>query len=149
MSDLPSGWQLCQSKSNPGAVYYFNAETGETQWERPAAGKQVRCSHLLVKHAGSRRPASWKSPHITRSKEEALGILLEYRRRITSGEIEFGELASTESDCSSAKERGDLGRFGPGAMQKAFEDAAFALQVGQISDVVDSDSGLHIILRLE
>ena len=37
--------------------------------------------------------------------------------------------------------------FGPGKMQKAFEDGAFALEVGAMSGVVDSDSGLHIILR--
>ena len=36
---------------------------------------QVQCSHLLVKHAGSRKPSSWRSDHITRSKEEAMDIL--------------------------------------------------------------------------
>jgi NIMA-interacting peptidyl-prolyl cis-trans isomerase 1 len=39
--------------------------------------------------------------------------------------------------------------FGRGAMQKQFEDAAFALEVGQMSDLVDSDSGIHIILRVK
>ena len=37
--------------------------------------------------------------------------------------------------------------FGPGMMQAPFEEAAFALQVGQISDIVDTDSGVHLILR--
>ena len=41
------------------------------------------------------------------------------------------ELASEFSDCSSAKKGGDLGMFGPGQMQKPFEDATFALQVGK------------------
>ena len=58
------------------------------------------------------------------------------------------ELASEFSDCSSAKKGGDLGMFGPGQMQKPFEDASFSLEVGEISGVVESDSGLHIILRL-
>ena len=146
MSDLPADWKECQSKSNPGAVYYFNAKTGETRWDRPTG---IRCRHILVKHSGSRRPSSWKTPVITRSKEEAIQLVRSYRSRITSGEVSFEDLASNESDCSSAKQQGDLGFFGRGEMQKAFEDAAFALKVGEISDVVDSDSGIHIILRTD
>lgn len=53
----------------------------------------------------------------------------------------------TESDCSSARKRGDLGVFGHGDMQQAFEEAAFALEPGQISGVVDTASGLHLIQR--
>lgn len=54
---------------------------------------------------------------------------------------------SPRSDCSSARSGGDLGFFSRGAMQKAFEDATYALPVGGLSDVVSSDSGLHVILR--
>ena len=50
---------------------------------------------------------------------------------------------------SSAKRGGDLGSFGRGAMQPSFEAAAFALEVGQMSDLVESPSGVHIILRTE
>jgi NIMA-interacting peptidyl-prolyl cis-trans isomerase 1 len=110
------------------------------------AGK-IRCAHLLVKHRDSRRPSSWRQNTITRSKEEAYEIIQAYRQRIASGEISLGELALTESDCSSARKRGDLGYFGKGDMQKEFEDAAFALEVGQLSDVVDTASGLHLIER--
>jgi peptidyl-prolyl cis-trans isomerase NIMA-interacting 1 len=108
----------------------------------------VRCRHLLVKHAGSRRPASWKSDNITRTKEEALSLLSHHANRIISGEVSFDKLAELESDCSSAKRGGDLGVFARGQMQKPFEDAAFALDVGQISGIVDTDSGVHIIQRI-
>ena len=54
-----------------------------------------------------------------------------------------------ESDCGSAQKGGDLGVFQRGAMQKAFEDASFALKVGELSGIVDSDSGIHVILRIE
>lgn len=60
----------------------------------------------------------------------------------------FRQIALEESDCSSAKNGGDLGMFGRGQMQKPFEDAAFALAVGGISGIVDTDSGIHVILRI-
>lgn len=51
------------------------------------------------------------------------------------------------SDCSSAHKGGDLGFFGRGQMQKPFEDATFALPVGGLSGVIQTDSGTHVILR--
>lgn len=53
------------------------------------------------------------------------------------------------SECGSGQEGGDLGHFGPGQMQKPFEDATYALQVGQMSGIVSTDSGIHVILRTE
>lgn len=70
-----------------------------------------------------------------------------YLEQIESGEAGFSELASQYSDCSSARNKGDLGLFGRGQMQKPFEDAAFSLEVGELSDIVSTDSGYHIILR--
>lgn len=87
--------------------------------------------------------------NITRGKDEAQRIIEGYQERIRSGEISLGTLAVTESDCSSARKRGDLGYFGRGDMQKEFEEAAFALQPGEVSGVVDTASGLHLIERLE
>ncbi|XP_002735945.1 peptidyl-prolyl cis-trans isomerase NIMA-interacting 1-like [Saccoglossus kowalevskii] len=147
--DVPPGWEVRYSRSNDGKPYYLNLKTKQSQWEKPTspASEMAQASHLLVKHRESRRPASWKEDNITRTKEEALEILKEHRRRIVSGEISFAELASTESDCSSAKRGGDLGPFGRGQMQKPFEDATFALKVGELSEPVFTDSGIHIILR--
>lgn len=51
-------------------------------------------------------------------------MIQDYRQRITSGGADFATLASTESHCSSARRGGDLGPFGPGQMQKAFEDVS-------------------------
>lgn len=76
-----------------------------------------------------------------------MDLLLGYREKIVGGEASFAELASKYSDCSSAKKGGDLGSFGRGAMQKPFEDAAFNLKVGDLSEPVWTDSGVHIILR--
>lgn len=68
---------------------------------------KIRCSHLLVKHRDSRRPSSWREAEITRSKEEAIQILKGYEERIQSGES-LGDIAVSESDCSSARKKGDL-----------------------------------------
>ena len=100
--------------------------TGQfTSRETTLTMSEVRASHLLVKHQGSRRPASWRDPDgavITkRSKAAALDELEAYREQIESGAVTFADLAAKVSDCSSAKHGGDLGFFGPGKMQKAFE----------------------------
>lgn len=135
-----------------GRDYYLNIYTKESQWEVPSKPakkdmSEVQCSHLLVKHRESRRPSSWRQENITKSKEEALAELEGYMKQIQSGQKTFEELASQFSDCSSAKRGGDLGPFGRGQMQKPFEDASFALKVGEMSGPVWTDSGVHIIKR--
>ncbi|KAL4807354.1 hypothetical protein BDV18DRAFT_116088 [Aspergillus unguis] len=172
---LPAGWEVRHSNSK-NLPYYFNPATKESRWEPPADSDmdtlkvymatyhsgtpaypdgssqgegKIRCSHLLVKHRDSRRPSSWREAEITRSKEEAREILRGHQERILAGETSLGDLATSESDCSSARKRGDLGFFGRGDMQKEFEDAAFALQPGEVSDIVESGSGLHLIERLQ
>eukprot|EP00762_Andalucia_godoyi_P004964 ANDGO_01387.mRNA.1 Peptidyl-prolyl cis-trans isomerase pin1 len=143
---LPPGWECKESKSRPGTWYFVNAKTGETRWEAPEV---IRCSHIVVKHAKSRRPSSWREEHVTRSEEEALAIVNDLRQKIQSGEATLAELAKTESDCNTAPRGGDLGHFGRGQMQKAFEDVAFNLKVGEISEPVFTDSGVHVIQRTE
>ncbi|KAJ1912371.1 Peptidyl-prolyl cis-trans isomerase NIMA-interacting protein 1 [Mycoemilia scoparia] len=172
-SALPPNWIVRMSKSRK-LPYYYNTQTGKSQWtppdpsETPAAptttqdhqqqqqttsnnatsgGGKIRVSHLLVKHAESRRPSSWKQAHITRTKQEALELIEGYQEDIENGDATLEKLARTQSDCSSARNGGDLEWFGRGQMQPAFEQAAFALNVGELSKPVWSDSGVHLILR--
>ncbi|CAM9445721.1 unnamed protein product [Choristocarpus tenellus] len=110
----------------------------------------LRASHILVKHMGSRRTASWKDPdgiHIkSRSKEDAITKLLELRTQIRNSD-DFANVAALHSDCGSARSGGDLGVFESGQMMKPFEDATRALRKGEVSGVVETESGVHIILR--
>jgi len=122
---------------------------------KESTGPKVRVRHLLVKHAQSRKPSSWREAEISRSLADAEELVREYQEQLQSvanqGEdvdAFFSSLASKYSDCSSAKRGGDLGEFGRGKMQPNFEAAAFALKPGSLSDLVYSDSGVHIIYRI-
>lgn len=84
---------------------------------------------------------------ITRSKDEAIDILKGYQSQINGSADVFAKLAAEHSDCSSHSAGGDLGWFGRGQMQKPFEDAAYSLEVGQISDIISTDSGVHLVMR--
>ncbi|XP_039131641.1 peptidyl-prolyl cis-trans isomerase Pin1-like [Dioscorea cayenensis subsp. rotundata] len=113
--------------------------------------QQVRASHILIKYEGSRRKASWKNPDgriiSATTRDVAVPKLCPLHDDIVSGRTHFEEVASRYSHCSSAKHGGDLGRFGQGQMQKPFEDTTISLKVREMSDIVDTDSGVHIILR--
>ena len=75
-------------------------------------------------------------------KFEAEDIL----KKINNGE-DFAKLAQDFSTCGSARDGGNLGEFGKGMMVAPFEQAAFALEVGQVSDIVQTQFGYHVIKR--
>ncbi|KAF7975193.1 hypothetical protein HWV62_10254 [Athelia sp. TMB] len=128
------------------APYFFNTETKESSWEPPTALSADEIKALPGADLLEPSSAPLKE-NITRSKEEAIKILKEYEAQIAGDPQKFKELAKIHSDCSSHEKYGDLGWFGRGQMQKPFEDGAYALEVNQISDIVSSDSGVHLIMR--
>ena len=112
---------------------------------------QIRAAHLLIKHTGSRNPISRRTGQtITLSPEAAYTELQSFMHKIKHEGIHesFPKYASMRSDCSSYKAHGDLGYFGRGMMQGPFEDAAYALNPGDMSDIVSTDSGYHLIHRI-
>lgn len=105
--------------------------------DRMAGKEERRASHILI-------TASKDAPAADREKAQARATELLAQVRKSPGS--FAELAKKNSqDPGSAVQGGDLGFFARGAMVKPFEDAAFALGKGDISDVVESDFGFHII----
>lgn len=161
MSSLPEGWSQKESKSHEGRVYYINNYTGETTWHLPTKpahksdGEEVHVYHILRKHRESRRPSSWRQQEITQSKQDAIAQIDAIIKQLhaTGGGFDelfqrFMDIARTESDCGSHEKGGDLGLFGRGAMQKPFEEAAFKLRVGEMSGIVETDSGVHVLLRV-
>jgi parvulin-like peptidyl-prolyl isomerase len=110
-----------------------------------AANDQIGASHILIAYKGSLRAA----PTITRSKEEAHKLANSVLAQAKSG-AKFGDLAVKYSDDPSAKQGlGSLGKFGRNQMVKPFSDAAFALKPGEVSGVVETPFGFHIIKRTE
>jgi peptidyl-prolyl cis-trans isomerase C len=103
------------------------------------APEQVRASHILV----STEP---KDPNAdpNQVKVAAKTKIEKLLKQVKEGS-DFAAIAKENSDCPSAANGGDLGTFTRGRMVKPFEDAAFALKVGETSDIVETQFGYHII----
>ena len=110
-----------------------------------APAEEISAQHLLVMYQGSKSAAR----SIKRSREEARARATEALDAIKRGQ-DFDKVVSAYTDePGGAARRGALGKFTRDRMVKAFSDAAFALQVGEISPVIESPFGFHVIRRLE
>lgn len=108
--------------------------------QMPTGGEQVRARHILVSVAEDASEAD---------EQAALSEAISLTQRLRSGE-DFAELALQFSDdTGSGQQGGDLGFFPRGQMVTEFEEVAFSLPIGQISDPVRSQFGYHIIEVLE
>jgi peptidyl-prolyl cis-trans isomerase D len=118
-----------------------NADDLKTYYEqnksRYATDEQRRASHILITVAKDAKPEERAA-----AKAKAESLLAQVRKAPAS----FAEVASKNSqDPGSAQRGGDLDFFGKGAMVKPFEDAVFSMKEGEISNLVETDFGYHII----
>ena len=126
--DQEVGSKVTVTDAEAKAFYDANPELFKTP-------EMVRASHILVmvdQKAGDADKA--------KAKEKMAGI----QKKVQAGE-DFAELAKQFSDCKSSTSGGDLDFFQRGQMVGAFEDAAFKLNVGEVSDVVETQFGYHLI----
>jgi len=105
-------------------------------FEKP---EQVRASHILVK-TEPKDPNTDPNQVKAAAKTKAETLL----KKVKDGG-DFAAIAKESSECPSAAKGGDLGFFARGMMVKPFEDVAFAMKVGQVSDLVETRFGYHII----
>lgn len=94
---------------------------------------QVLCQHILAKG----------------SDDAALDKIKAIRERIVSGGADFAEEAKKNSDCPSGQEGGSLGWFGRGMMVPEFDKVAFEMKKGEVSGVVSTQFGYHIIYKAD
>ena len=94
---------------------------------------QVLCQHILVKG----------------SNDAALDKIKEIRERIVNDKADFAEEAKKHSDCPSGAQGGSLGWFGRGMMVPEFDKAAFEMKKGEVSGVVTTEFGSHIIYKAD
>merc|ERR1711920_565136 len=140
-----------------GIVVFFDGHANDG----PSAAKkaktqqltQVRLRHILVKHRECKSVTDKvRHKQVKRTWGEAERILrsvleqceADADKRIFSARCK--ELSECQSCLKAGELVGDLGWVKPGKYGQSFDDAAFALQVGQLSDLVDSELGIHVIM---
>lgn len=128
---------------DPGVKSVQSDPPAPVQTQDPMdTAERVAASHILVSYQGADQAGS----QIKRTREEALLRAKEARDRLLAGG-DFAELAKLYSDDPTGPRGGFLGGFTRGAMVPAFEQAAFKLPVGSLSEIVETPFGFHIIRR--
>ncbi len=111
-------------------------ESNKTMLNKP---EQVQASHILVKV-----PASASEE----DKKKAMEKMKGFQARLKKGE-DFAAIAKDSSECPSSSKGGDLGYFSRGQMVEQFEKTAFSLKPGELSDIVETRFGYHLIKLID
>jgi peptidyl-prolyl cis-trans isomerase C len=111
------------------AFYEENSDSFKTP-------ENVTASHILI---------SFDEEDTDETKKEKKARLQKIQTNLATGEATFEELATEHSDCPSSERGGELGTFERGQMVPEFEEAAFALDIGGISQIVETQFGYHLI----
>lgn len=142
--DVPPVVKQALLRLKPGEVAKpFESQRGYHIIKRKELIPMLGAKHILVAHKTAMRAAPEAKK---RTREEAKARAEECLQKIRDG-ADFTSLVEEYSNCPSRDKGGDLGEFSIKMMAREFEDAVVAMENGEISDVVESDFGFHIILR--
>ncbi|MBI2896531.1 MAG: peptidylprolyl isomerase [Deltaproteobacteria bacterium] len=130
---LTVGQTSAEPTETPGGFHLFQRLPVE----------KVRARHILVRYRGARNDRG-----ASRDRDEARRLAEEVRGLATKAGADFAALAREKSEDGSAARGGDLGEFGRGAMVPAFDAAVFPLAPNEVSEVVETEFGFHVIQRL-
>ncbi|HXN24097.1 MAG TPA: peptidylprolyl isomerase [Candidatus Dormibacteraeota bacterium] len=134
-SSLAKQLQTSAKTDDAAVKAWYDAHKGEYE--------NVKVSHILIRFKGSTVPLKKDQKEL--SEEEALAKAQDIRKRLIAGE-DLAKLAKAESDdAGSAANGGSLGAITKGRMVPAFEQSAFSLKVGELSEPVKTQFGYHII----
>ncbi len=128
-----------------GPADHCLAVAGAKRERRPDEPAKIGAKHVLIKYAGAKKAP----PTVTRTREEACLRAEEARAKLEGG-MSFGDVVKAYSEEPGAATReGSLGPIERSHVVPPFADAAFELHAGEVSHVVETDFGFHIILRTE
>jgi len=148
------GSKAKEASSTPDESGSSGLETAETRCLAVARATRERKSgepetivvkHVLVKFAGSKKA----KPEITRTRGEACVRALEARKQLEAGESFASVVAQYSDEPGAASREGLIGTIKRSDVVPAFADAAFELKSGEVSHVVETEFGYHVILRTQ
>lgn len=141
-SGAPSAAPAASSAASPEEECLATANAKHER--RSGEPDAITVSHILVKHADSKSPKAG----VTRSRGEACLRAREAQKALQAGG-DFKKLVGEYSDSPGVSGDGALGSVHRSDLEPAFGDAAFQLDRGQMSDVVETAFGFHVIVRTE
>jgi len=143
----PVGQTETTTKEESKPAEAAKAPTPAPMPQQPQAPREMfAAKHLLVMYKGGRRAPEG----VTRTKDEAKARATEAQKKAKDGKIKFEDLVKEYSDEPRAGERGgSLGTFAKGSMVPEFQAGLEKIKVGEISDVVETPFGFHVIMRTQ
>lgn len=156
---LPHGWEE-RVMPHTKETYFYDTKTGKVHYTLPrndplkcknpkgAFNFRMRCRHILIKHEESETRISFWQKRVLRTKAEAFERITRVREMIRTGKMKFALAASVVSDCCTARKGGDMGSIRLGETLLDFEVAVARLEMYELSDIFETDSGYHIALRI-